>query len=257
MSIAEEKREYIKKCLPLALDPANKSETQRKRYELLLRDSAEGKLYKYRTFDSNGYALNSLITKTLHCSHPHTFNDPFDMKIGCKSKSLFDKKTADLINMAIDAACVGCLTTDPADRLMWSHYADDHKGFCIEYDFNSLKKYFVPYPVVYSETRPLLDDFYPVTKETIRKHTMISILTKDKKWEYENEWRVIKVPDDFTVISAVDPIDLTIPITAVYLGANISPGNKAIILEIAKKRKISVKEMTLDNEAYKLNIKEI
>jgi len=23
---------------------------------------------------------------------------------------------------------------------MWSHYADDHKGFCVEYDLSSLKK---------------------------------------------------------------------------------------------------------------------
>ena len=34
---------------------------------------------------------------------------------------------------------VGCLTTDYRNNLMWSHYADGHKGFCIEYDFKDLK----------------------------------------------------------------------------------------------------------------------
>jgi Protein of unknown function (DUF2971) len=30
------------------------------------------------------------------------------------------------------------LAEDPLSCLMWSHYSDSHRGFCIEYDFDAL-----------------------------------------------------------------------------------------------------------------------
>ena len=32
---------------------------------------------------------------------------------------------------------VGCLCSDNKNKLMWSHYGNGHKGFCIEYNFSS------------------------------------------------------------------------------------------------------------------------
>ena len=31
-----------------------------------------------------------------------------------------------------------CLSETPSSILMWSHYAMNHTGFCVEYDFNNL-----------------------------------------------------------------------------------------------------------------------
>ena len=149
---------------------------------------------------------------------------------------------------------IGCLATDPKNRLMWSHYADSHRGFCIEYDFNSLKDEVLPFPIIYSENRPLVPwkaaiDHTQESMEAATADLTLGLLTKDKSWEYENEWRVL--------LPAANPPDLKVPITAIYLGAHITSENKAIILEIANNHKIPVKQMKTDRGAYELHAEDI
>ena len=85
-----EKKAFLEEIIPLAADPSKKDEIQQKHYAFLLKNTNDGKLYKYRTFDSHGYALNSLINGTIHCSRPDTFNDPFDCRLGVTYVSLTD-----------------------------------------------------------------------------------------------------------------------------------------------------------------------
>jgi hypothetical protein len=75
-----------------------------------------------------------------------------------------------------------CLTTKPACPLMWAHYADKHKGICLELDVwrqdlvSAIK-------VQYRETYPAfsLDD-----------HNDISpFYTNSAEWQYEDEYRLI------------------------------------------------------------------
>lgn len=149
---------------------------------------------------------------------------------------------------------IGCLATDQKNRLMWSHYADSYKGFCIEYDFSGLKDTLIPFPILYSETRPLVPGnlWIDRNQESLAQATIdliLGLLTKDKMWEYENEWRVL--------IPASNPPDIKIPITAVYLGENISKENKEILLEIAKNHHIPVKQMIMDRGEYELHAKSV
>ena len=59
-----EKKAFLEEIIPLAADPSRKDEIQQKHYDFLLQDTNGGKMYKYRSFDSHGYALNSLIRST-------------------------------------------------------------------------------------------------------------------------------------------------------------------------------------------------
>jgi hypothetical protein len=84
--------------------------------------------------------------------------------------------------------------------IMWSHYADHHKGFCIEYDLEPLKPEHPfrhnLYPVAYSEN---LYDLRPYAEQLVAKnreefHTMyplLAMLHKFDGWSYEHEWRLI------------------------------------------------------------------
>src|ERR1700690_3587064 len=73
---------------------------------------------------------------------------------------------------------------------MWSHYADGHRGLCLEFDtiylpFNDpqkLKK------VIYSNDRPVLNPVEFLIKDRIE---ITPLITKSKKWKYEKEWRLI------------------------------------------------------------------
>ncbi len=75
-----------------------------------------------------------------------------------------------------------CLSKTPSNILMWSHYADCHRGMVIEFDSKNEYFNFGTEDVVYSEKRPsmILHDQNPDT-EILR--------TKSVDWAYEEEVR--------------------------------------------------------------------
>lgn len=151
---------------------------------------------------------------------------------------------------------LGCLSTDYKNRLMWSHYADCHKGFCIEYDYSQIDLTIsLPFPVIYSEQRPLIPwrSVLQSSPENIAEDNadlMFGLITKDSIWAYENEWRII--------IDSTECADFLMPkVSCVYLGAAISHENKKKIIEITKELGIPVKQMQLDRGAYDLHAEDI
>lgn len=79
-----------------------------------------------------------------------------------------------------------CLSEVYDDILMWSHYADCHRGICLIYDTNY--EFFAhAQPVRYRQDRPRVN---PITQT---KEQMLdnAIFTKSSAWDYEREWRII------------------------------------------------------------------
>lgn len=71
---------------------------------------------------------------------------------------------------------------------MWSHYAADHAGYCLEFEATDYTPVFgtaqcVSYASVYPEI-----NFYNTTDED---SLTLSFLTKFADWSYEREWRII------------------------------------------------------------------
>jgi hypothetical protein len=89
---SDEKKEFLTNLIFNISPDEDATEIQTQLYNFLLRDTKEGKLYKYRAFDTNGYSLKNLEAGTLHCSKPLDFNDPFDCKIGVTFQSLYAAK---------------------------------------------------------------------------------------------------------------------------------------------------------------------
>jgi len=89
---SDEKKEFLTNLIFNISPDEDATEIQTQLYNFLLRDTKEGKLYKYRAFDTNGYSLKNLEAGTLHCSKPLDFNDPFDCKIGVTYQSLYAAK---------------------------------------------------------------------------------------------------------------------------------------------------------------------
>jgi hypothetical protein len=86
------------------------------------------------------------------------------------------------------------LTEKRDNRLMWAHYAQNHKGFVIGFDseddyFHQQRSEFDEFyhlrKVQYSENRP------EIQLMSAEDGTEI-FLTKSKEWEYEQEWRMLK-----------------------------------------------------------------
>ena len=83
--------------------------------------------------------------------------------------------------------------------IMWSHYADQHRGFCIEYETESLPPEHLLlrmlYPVIYS--KKLFDGtkYYRAALENKQGFNILfptlAALHKSPEWKYEKEWRLV------------------------------------------------------------------
>lgn len=152
---------------------------------------------------------------------------------------------------------VCCLCTSNKNKLMWSHYADGHKGICIEYDFSDLPaNEMQPMPVFYTNTRPKFPwtaaiNPSPETQSEATVHFMKALLTKDEAWEYENEWRLIKQSN-----LGIDDVAAP-PIKCLYLGALCSDEIKESIKKVASELNIPIKQMKVDRGEYGLHASEI
>lgn len=140
-----------------------------------------------------------------------------------------------------------CFTTSPYSQLMWGcAYANNHKGFCIEYTILPGKKEFEDvllnlFPVVYCKIRPdmtkrLVD--YKDKEPTVANLWDIYLhgaLRKSIDWAYQNEWRLL-LP-----LGHKDDTNYNVkffPITKVYLGNRMNPADRSEIIGICKEKGI-------------------
>jgi len=100
-----------------------------------------------------------------------------------------------IINNLIQDKGVLCLAQKWDCPLMWSHYADQHKGLCIEYD-TSATEFGVPVKVNYSGERGIkTSDLYKWLinndKDALERVRNGYFYRKAPQWKYEKEWRLV------------------------------------------------------------------
>lgn len=155
------------------------------------------------------------------------------------------------------------LTNDPNNLLMWSHYADNHRGFVLQFDENhdffktsyfdnqefSLTK------VEYSSERPVLS--------YSNLHSPEVYYRKSPCWSYEQELRLIKPLSEASKIieDHVYPIALfELPIEAVrgiIIGVNVSNLDRNNIFELLQQpryKHITIFQTRCCNDSYELEI---
>lgn len=105
-----------------------------------------------------------------------------------RDSAMWEALRADLINVYRNQIGLYCLTERNDSILMWSHYAADHTGYCLEFEATDDTPVFgTAQRVSYSETYPVIN-FYNTPEED---KVALSFLTKFIDWSYEREWRVI------------------------------------------------------------------
>jgi hypothetical protein len=106
---------------------------------------------------------------------------------------------------------------------MWAHYADGHRGFCLEFDAER-DPFVKAEPVAYRESVPevnlvdMLDG-----KSTTPDALDVMLRTKFTCWQYEQEWRITY---DQAGTAYNYPFDA---LTSVYLGASMPSGQRDVI----------------------------
>ena len=135
---------------------------------------------------------------------------------------------------------IACFSEKVDDILMWSHYADCHKGFCLEFD-TKFEIFTKALPVNYSETLPILDPldrtFHPL---------MVLATTKAIGWAYEKEWRVFHEESDKGI--RINPKT----ITGIYLGCAMPKADKDVITSILSGSQVALYEMKIAEKEFKV-----
>ncbi len=132
-------------------------------------------LYKYQHFSMN--TLSSLANDYLYFSSPDKLNDPFDVA----SESLENQFNNLEINKINFKTC--SLSQNRNNKLMWSHYTDEHTGLCVGYKILYLPSYVGKYEVEYKNVN--LDE------KDIFKSIIDYWTVKSEDWEYEQEVRLL------------------------------------------------------------------
>lgn len=167
-------------------------------------------IYKYVNFSSAKEIINK---NTIKFNLSSSFNDPFDGKAFIEAnlpyeeldkitfldrmdktlkevilKTIKKSDFAKMVNKYInDNTSISCFSKVDDNLLMWSHYADEHKGMCFKFDISKDYDFFcIPVKVEYKK------DFliYKITE--IKDFLLKQYSTKGLDWEYEQEVRVIK-----------------------------------------------------------------
>lgn len=151
-----------------------------------------------------------------------------------------------------------CLSEKNADILMWSHYSNGHRGLCIEFDafhdaaFAKMMLFGQALKVNYSEERPVLNLMNIGEPEEYQK----ALLTKSDHWDYEAEWRIIKIkPEGGPGAKPFHPSSLT----GVIFGALILSEDREKVMRWISKypTRIALYQAHINETKYQLDIEPI
>jgi hypothetical protein len=110
-----------------------------------------------------------------------------------------------------------CLSRPNDDLLMWAHYADSHRGICLEFSVRVDPPFFTEaQPVRYQDSYPRFNYFNSDKDERAEK----SFLTKSKHWAYEQEFRVVDLTRGPGIRQYPEEL-----LTSVILGCAITPSD--------------------------------
>lgn len=176
-------------------------------------------LYRYRPINPN--EIDALVKGYLWFSSANDLNDPFE---GCiKLKEVEQDTTMEIsLNFSISrngetpkveekifeiSNLIGqsndyykrvfqsmlaqtkicCFSKSKSNKLMWSHYADKHKGMVLEYDISfDLNLFGSVIPVIYHKKSPEINFM-----EQRDKSILTVLKNKSDEWSYEQEVRLI------------------------------------------------------------------
>lgn len=176
-------------------------------------------------------------------------------------KNNFDE-VIEKFNDTVSVVCLSeCNTINP----MWSHYSNDHKGVCIEYDFipdSNIKQLCFPMDYVrVTNNEQVLEE---ILKKGVASHRLLSeiYLKKSHDWDYEREWRVVLFDDDSQNLLNIstDGYFKYIPFLkpkAVYLGLKIDEDDERDVIDLCKFNNIPVYRMVKDNSNYNMAYEEV
>jgi len=252
-------------------------------------------LYRYRTFDCHW--RKNLFKGIVRFNSPTSYNDPFDGWFDYSRVSeILNTELTEEIRDSIRVNNKGireqlknaCFSEKNDNILMWSHYSDGHKGFCIEYETSRIPTIIGTFllPVVYTKkkydashlylcvtrekhlneyrkylTSAAIEEISSIPDDCFENTCLNPSLFKSADWEYEAEWRLCSndaMNKKIFELGNDHSIDMLSCISAVYLGAEFDESknkkNEDKIIEWAKTNNKKIYKMKKSDTEFSLEL---
>ena len=188
-------------CLEFEGSPQEK----RKRLEVL---------YKERISRKDAARRNALVSKQLHRS----------------DELLAEIRQTYETHIAKSGVC--SLTEDPRNILMWSHYASDHSGVCLQFEaIQDVVTFTMAALVTYGGNYPRINWADHTSSEIATKQIREVLTCKYQDWVYEKEHRIV-IPDAATKYLSFSATALT----GIILGCEITEPHEGDVRELLEER---------------------
>ena len=173
-------------------------------------------LCKFRPI--NKWLVESLVNRSIYFAKPDTLNDPFDCHIdlwGALKRAelsatgdrkvffsmiLSESKFFENWKSILDRYGLCAFSRENTHTLLWSHYADEHRGVCLKYQFRP--SYFLTEEFLFAVAGDVDYIDEPLTDWLKNSPTEINqfveglvhkyFKTKSRVWKYEKESRIIR-----------------------------------------------------------------
>lgn len=174
---------------------------------------------------------------------------------------IISKEYSDLLKKLKSTFRVSCFATDPFSQLMWGgSYADEHRGFCLEYtvlpnDKEYTDIFYNLFPMIYCKIRKdISEKIVAMNRKDVSLDFLWNIyfygaLRKSIDWAFQNEWRLLlplknKKEADYNV--------KFFPITKVFLGNRMPTDKRKELIDICKERKIPYVGVKKNTELFEM-----
>jgi hypothetical protein len=239
------------------------------------------KLFKYRKIDIK--SVQCLAFNVIWCASPQSFNDPYDCayRVDLNGMTIAEKEdfirkmarrirpydnpnfgkvyprqnfqTHEEMSMQIVEETISqvwgvcSFSADPkncpSNITMWGHYADSHKGMCLEFStaegcFSRARE------VIYGDEIPAInrEKFIEGDDEEHKK----AFLRKYVKWKDEEEWRYLH-PD-----ASIQYSYLPKQLTGIYFGARVTDDDAELVRRVMGRNATAFYIMEMVPHKYEL-----
>ncbi len=144
---------------------------------------------------------------------------------------------------------IACFSATVTDIMMWSHYADGHRGFGLEFDtaqlpFNkALEVHYIDTPPQLNPVDVLVEDPSDDKDNALLR---AFVFTKARCWSYEQEWR-LRHEEPSKLYGYGDG-----PLTGIYFGAEMPFAHREILSLVTRGASIQLHEMQRDPKSFTL-----
>ncbi len=182
------------------------------------------KIYKFLSI--NAFTRDVLLTEKFYFGDWKNMNDPLEGFFQYSKDKLTDSNIIDLYNSK-NLYGVSCFSKTYRSILMWSHYADDHKGICVEV--------LIDEELCREKNIDIVEINYMKSIATIADPGADAKSLLSRKlfpWKYEKEIRLFS--------NGKNSQKRIGKISRIILGSNISPDHKELINTYVGDRNIKI-----------------